>query len=45
MGMPVEGYGHSNNPEKRMGAHSFDETKFTLSQPVTTLEIQLIYWP
>jgi uncharacterized protein (DUF2141 family) len=45
MGMPVEGYGHSNNPAKRMGPPSFDETKFTLSEPTTSLEIQLIYWP
>jgi uncharacterized protein (DUF2141 family) len=45
MGMPVEGYGHSNNPARRPGAPSFDETKFTLSQPSTAIEIQLIYWP
>jgi uncharacterized protein (DUF2141 family) len=45
MGMPLEGYGHSNNPGKRMGPPNFDETKFTLSQPAITVEIQLIYWP
>jgi uncharacterized protein (DUF2141 family) len=45
VGMPLEGYGHSNNPEKRMGPPKFDETKFTLSQPATTVDIQLIYWP
>src|ERR1700738_14221 len=45
MGMPVEGYGHSNNPEKRMGPPKFDETKFTVSSPETTVDIQLIYWP
>jgi uncharacterized protein (DUF2141 family) len=31
MGMPVEGYGHSNNPERRPGPPKFDETKFTLT--------------
>jgi uncharacterized protein (DUF2141 family) len=45
MGMPVEGYGHSNNPSKRMGAPGFDETKFTLNKPDTSIEIELIYWP
>ena len=45
MGMPVEGYGHSNNPERRMGPPKFDETKFAVSSPSTTVEIQLIYWP
>jgi uncharacterized protein (DUF2141 family) len=45
VGMPVEGYGHSNNPAKRMGPPSFDETKFALSEPTTSIEIQLIYWP
>ena len=44
MGMPVEGYGHSNNPGKRMGPPSFDETKFTLDQSGSSIEIRLIYW-
>jgi len=45
MGMPVEGYGHSNNPAKRAGPPSFDETKFNVSAPGTSIEINLIYWP
>ena len=45
VGVPVEGYGHSNNPAKRPGPPNFDETKFTLSEPTTSIEIQLIYWP
>lgn len=45
MGLPLEGYGHSNNPEKREGPPSFDETKFTLGKADVTIEIQLIYWP
>ena len=44
-GMPLEGYGHSNNPAKRMGPPPFDETKFTVAPPGTTIEIKLIYWP
>ena len=45
VGVPVEGYGHSNHPAKREGPPPFDETKFALSQPTTSIEIQLIYWP
>lgn len=44
LGVPVEGYGHSNNPTKRAGPPSFDETKITVSQPATSTEINLIYW-
>ena len=44
MGMPVEGYGHSNNPAQRMGPPSFNETKFSVGQPGTSIEIKLIYW-
>ena len=44
MGMPQEGYGHSNNPGKRMGPPSFEETKFTLTQTGVSLEIGIIYW-
>jgi len=45
MGMPVEGYGHSNNPSKRQAPPSFDETKFTLNPGGAVIEINLIYWP
>jgi uncharacterized protein (DUF2141 family) len=44
MGVPLEGYGHSNNPAKRMGPPSFDETTFALHEPGTSIEIRLIYW-
>ena len=44
-GMPLEGYGHSNNPAKRQGAPDFNETKFVFSAPATTININLIYWP
>ena len=44
-GMPLEGYGHSNNPAKRQGAPDFAETKFIFAAPATTITINLIYWP
>ena len=44
VGMPREGYGMSNNPQKRMGKPGFDETNFQLNQPEATIEIKLIYW-
>jgi len=44
MGVPTEGYGHSNNPEKRPGPPSFEETKFTFAGPGANFEITLIYW-
>ena len=44
-GMPLEGYGHSNNPARREGAPDFNETKFVFSAPATTITINLIYWP
>ena len=44
-GMPLEGYGHSNNPAKRQGAPDFSETKFIFAAPATTITINLIYWP
>ena len=43
-GMPVEGYGFSNNPAKRMGKPGFDETNFQLNQPECSIEIIMIYW-
>jgi uncharacterized protein (DUF2141 family) len=44
MGIPLEGYGASNNPEKRMGPPDPDEAKFTVNQPKVAIEIKLIYW-
>jgi uncharacterized protein (DUF2141 family) len=45
VGMPLEGYGHSNNPAKRTGAPDFSETKFIFAAPGTTTTINLVYWP
>ena len=44
-GMPIEGYGHSNNPAKRPGPPNFDETKFAFAAPGSAVNITLIYWP
>ena|SRR5271165_4718692 len=43
MGIPREGYGASNNPQKRMGPPEFDEAKFSVTQPEQTIEVKLIY--
>ena len=45
VGMPIEGYAHSNNPAKRPGPPNFDETQFTFAAPGSSIEIALIYWP
>jgi uncharacterized protein (DUF2141 family) len=42
-GMPVEGYGFSNNPARKMGKPGFDETNFQLNQPEAAIEIKMIY--
>jgi uncharacterized protein (DUF2141 family) len=44
VGVPKEGYGASNNPKKRMGPPTFDETKFQLSGTEQSVEIKLMYW-
>jgi uncharacterized protein (DUF2141 family) len=43
-GVPLEGYGHSNNPAKRPGPPDFSETKFAFAAPTQTVEIKLVYW-
>ena len=43
VGMPKEGYGASNNPKKKMGPPSFEETKFQFSGKDHSLEIKLMY--
>jgi uncharacterized protein (DUF2141 family) len=43
MGMPKEGYGASNNPKKKMGPPSFEETNFQSNGTDQSLEIKLIY--
>jgi len=41
--VPKEGYGASNNPKKKMGPPSFEETKFQLRGTEQSLEIELRY--
>jgi uncharacterized protein (DUF2141 family) len=43
MGVPREGYGASNNPNKKMRAPTFDEAKFSLNGAEQTIKIRLIY--
>ena len=42
VGMPKEGYGASNNPEKKMRAPTFEEASFSLNRD-QTVEIKLMY--
>lgn len=42
VGMPKEGYGASNNPEKKMRPPNFDEAEFSLKAE-RSIEISLIY--
>lgn len=44
VGIPLEGYGASNNPEKRMGPPDPEQAKFVVNQPKVAIEIKLIYW-
>jgi uncharacterized protein (DUF2141 family) len=43
-GIPLNGYGFSNNPDSSYGPPTPDQAKFTVSQAETTIEIKLIYW-
>lgn len=42
VGRPTEGIGFSNNPKVTSHAPSFDEVKFTINQPKTTINIKMI---
>jgi uncharacterized protein (DUF2141 family) len=43
-GMPVEGYGMSNNPKKRMSKPGFAQTNFQVNEFACAIEIKMIYW-
>ncbi|MDR3725533.1 MAG: DUF2141 domain-containing protein [Terracidiphilus sp.] len=43
-GIPLEGYGISNNPPRRDAPPSTDEAMFTAKQAEVEMEIKLIYW-
>lgn len=43
-GIPLEGYGISNNPDSSSGPPSFDDAKFQVNQPEASIEITMVYW-
>lgn len=43
MGVPKEGYGASNNPKKKMGPPTFDETNFPIVGADQSVGIKLLY--
>lgn len=43
-GIPLEGYGISNNPPQRQAPPTTDEALFQLKQAEAEMEIKLIYW-
>ncbi len=42
IGKPTEGFGFSNNPKFQNRAPTFDEVKFTVEQPTTSMDIRVI---
>ncbi|HIK04051.1 MAG TPA: DUF2141 domain-containing protein [Trichormus sp. M33_DOE_039] len=43
LGIPIEGFGFSRNPEVRTKAPNFSEAAFVLAGPDTSIQIQLKY--
>jgi len=43
-GIPIEGYGISNNPDSSSGPPSWDASKFSINQAGTSIEIAMVYW-
>lgn len=44
-GIPLEGYGISNNPDSSSGPPTFDESKFSVNQAEQAIDIAMYYWP
>jgi uncharacterized protein (DUF2141 family) len=44
LGMPIEGFGFSRNPEIRTSAPKFGEAAFLIAGPNTNIQIQLKYF-
>ncbi|MDZ8188187.1 MAG: DUF2141 domain-containing protein [Nostoc sp. ChiSLP02] len=44
LGIPVEGFGFSSNPEIKTGAPKFSEAAFFLAGPNTNIQVQLKYF-
>lgn len=43
-GVPLEGYGISNNPDSSQGPPTWDDSKFAVNKPDAAIEISMIYW-
>jgi uncharacterized protein (DUF2141 family) len=43
-GIPIEGYGVSNNPDSSSGPPTWDASKVNVNQPDNAIEISMIYW-
>jgi uncharacterized protein (DUF2141 family) len=43
-GIPLSGYGLSNNPDTSQGPPTPEQAKFTVNQPECAIEIKMIYW-
>jgi uncharacterized protein (DUF2141 family) len=43
MGMPLNGFGFSNNPDISQGPPTAERSNFSVTQPETAIEIKLIY--
>src|SRR5664280_337221 len=42
-GIPLKGYGFSNNPDASMGPPTPESAKFTVNQPESAIEIKMFY--
>ena len=43
-GIPLSGYGISNNPDTSQGPPTADQANFKVDQPEATIEIKMVYW-
>jgi uncharacterized protein (DUF2141 family) len=43
-GIPLEGYGISNNPNTSEGPPTFDDAKFAVNQPDAAIDVAMVYW-
>jgi uncharacterized protein (DUF2141 family) len=43
-GVPLEGYGISNNPDSSQGPPNWDDSKFAVNKTDAAIEISMIYW-
>ena len=44
LGVPVEGYGVSNNPKPKLRAATYEEAVFTLPEEGRDVEVSIQYW-